>query len=301
MKALYIDGKLDLVEREVPLPEPGEGEVLVKVEAAPINPADLLMIQGLYPGVSEFPSRLGIEGIGRVARIGNGVDGLKFGDRVISLARTNWAERVSLSAAQVVPVPKTVDALQLAMLKANPATAHLMLRDYVSIGAGDWIIQNADNSAVSRHVIRLARVVDAFSVNVVRRNSLIAPLTEYGATAVGGDATARLADLLAYGGTAVNYGFLSGEPCHVTPDQLILRGLTLKGFWLAPKFGTMKPVEIRSHYDHLVQLFADGTLVCTGRGNLHHRPGPRRSLTCHARRPRRQDPNHGKEADRLRT
>ena len=94
----------------------------------------------------------------------------------------------------------------------------------------------------------------------MRRNSLIAPLTEYGANTVGGGATARLADLLAYSGTAVNYGFLSGEPCHLTPDQLILRGLTLKGFWLAPKFGTMKPVEIRSHYDHLVQLFADGTL-----------------------------------------
>ena len=46
----------------------------------------------------------------------------------------------------------------------------------------------------------------------------------------------------------------------MTPDQLILRGLTLKGFWLAPKFGTMKRVEIRSHYDYLVQLFADGTL-----------------------------------------
>ncbi|PPR75631.1 MAG: hypothetical protein CFH05_00619 [Alphaproteobacteria bacterium MarineAlpha3_Bin4] len=188
------------VEVDDPSP-PDAGEVIIEIEAAPINPADLLMIQGLYPGVSEFPSRLGIEGVGRVARIGNGVDGLKFGDRVISLARTNWAERVSLSAAQVVPVPKTVDALQLAMLKANPATAHLILRDYVSIGAGDWIIHNA-----------------------------------------------------------VNYGFLSGEPCHVTPDQLILRGLTLKGFWLAPKFGTMKPVEIRSHYDHLVQLFADGTL-----------------------------------------
>ena len=107
--------------------------MIIEIEAAPTNPADLLMIQGLYPGVSEFPSRLGIEGVGRVARNGNGVDGLKFGDRVISLARTNWAERVSLSAAQVVPVPKTVDALQLAMLKANPATAHLILRDYVSI------------------------------------------------------------------------------------------------------------------------------------------------------------------------
>ena len=64
----------------------------------------------------------------------------------------------------------------------------------------------------------------------MRRNSLIAPLTEYGANVIGGGATARLANCLAYGGTAVNYGFLSGEPCHVMPDQLILRGLTLKGF-----------------------------------------------------------------------
>ena len=151
------------------------------------------MIQGLYPGVPEFPSRLGIEGVGRIAKIGVGVDDLEFGDRVMSLARTNWAERVRIAAAQAVSVPKTVDVLQLAMLKANPATALMILREYVSIGAGDWIIQNAANSAVGRHIIRLAHAIDAFSVNVVRRNSLIAPLTEYGANVVAVDAD-NLAD-----------------------------------------------------------------------------------------------------------
>ncbi len=267
--------------------DPGPDQVVVAIEAAPINPADLLMIQGLYPGVTEFPARLGIEGVGRVTAIGDGVDGVSVGQRVMSLGRTNWAERVLLDAAQAIPVPDDVDVKQLAMLKANPASAYFMLRDFVALGSGDWIIQNAANSAVGRHVVRLARAMGVYTVNVVRRQELIEPLTALGANvvvvdgddlgervgeitggasirlaldAIGGGATRRLADCMADGGTVVNYGFLSGEPCQVTPDHLILHGLTVKGFWMAPKFGSMDREELRALYAELAGYFADGTL-----------------------------------------
>ena len=274
------------VEVEDPGP-PGPGEVVVEIEAAAINPGDLLMIRGAYPGVSTFPSRLGIEGAGRVVAVGDGVGGLSVGDRVMSLGRTNWAERVKLAEAQAVPVGEDLSMLQMAMLKANPATALMMLGDFVDIGAGDWVIQNAANSAVGLHLIRLARKRGALTVNVVRRDSLIEPLTEHGADvvivdgddlgervkvatggadihlaidAVGGAATRRLADCLADGGTVVNYGFLSGDACMITPNHLILHRLTLSGFWLVPKFGTMRPEELRALYADLAGMFADGTL-----------------------------------------
>jgi NADPH:quinone reductase-like Zn-dependent oxidoreductase len=275
----------DCVEVEDP-GTPEADEVVVVVEAAPINPADLLIILGKYPGPSDLPAALGIEGVGRVVAAGAGVTDLATGDRVMSLARANWAERIRIKAAQAIKLPAGLNVLQAAMMKANPATALLMLRDYVDLEAGDWIIQNAANSAVGQHVIRLAKVRGLHSVNVVRRESLVDPLTRIGADlvvvdgddlaervrdsggagaklaidAIGGAATLRLADCLADGGTVVNYGFLSGEPCMITPDQAILHGITLKGFWIAGLFRTAPPEEIRALYAEVARYLADGTL-----------------------------------------
>lgn len=266
---------------------PADDEIVVDIEASPINPADLLIIQGKYPGPSELPARLGIEGVGRITAVGKGVKTLAVGDRVISLGRTNWAQQVKLKAEQAIKVPADLDLLQLAMLKANPPTALLMLRDYVGLDPGDWVIQNAANSAVGRHVIRLARARGVHTVNLVRRDSLISDLTEIGADvvlvdragiaetvkvetggasiklgldAIGGGAAMRIADCLADDGTVVNYGFLSGEPCMITPHQIILHGITLTGFWLVKALREMARPDIESLYRELCGRFADGTL-----------------------------------------
>ena len=275
----------DWVEVENP-GAPEADEVVVAVEAAPINPADLLIIEGRYPGPTELPAPLGIEGVGRVLAAGSGVTDLAAGDRVMSLARANWAERITIKAAQAIKLPAGLDVLQAAMMKANPATALLMLRDYVDLKEGDWVIQNAANSAVGRHVIRLAKARGLHTVNVVRRDSLVEPLEAIAADvvvvdgddlaervrdkgaaeaklaidAIGGEATLRLADCLADGGTVVNYGFLSGEPCMITPHQAIVHGITLKGFWLAGLFRTAAPEQIRAIYAEVARHLADGTL-----------------------------------------
>lgn len=266
---------------------PGDDEVVVEIEASPINPADLLMIEGRYPGPSELPARLGIEGVGRVAAVGGGVTALAVGDRVISLPRANWAERIRIKAAHAIKVPEDGDVLLLAMVKANPPSALMMLRDYVELKPGDWVIQNAGNSAVGGHVIRLAKARGLRSVNLVRRASLIDRLKADGADtvvvdgedlgarvaaecggaeirlaldAIGGEATLRLADCLADGGTIVNYGFLSGRPCMLSPDHAIVHGLTLTGFWLRRGFEKMSQAEIREMYQEFSRMLSDGTL-----------------------------------------
>lgn len=266
---------------------PGPEEVVVEIEASAINPADLLILEGRYPGPPELPARLGIEGVGRVVAKGNRVDSLAVGDRVVSLDRANWAQRVRIPAARAVRMPEGVDVLQLAQMKANPPSAMLMLRNYVPLGPGDWVIQNAANSGVGRHVIALARADGIRTVNVVRRAEAIAPLREIGADivlvdgddladrvraetggagarlaldAVCGDATRRLADCLEDGGTVVTYGFLSGEPCMVTPHQLVLHDVTLKGFWMVKEAGRMTPAELHAMYRELAGRFGDGTL-----------------------------------------
>lgn len=266
---------------------PGPDEVIVEIEASAINPADLLILEGRYPGPAELPAQLGIEGVGRVVATGNAVDGLEVGDRVVSLERANWAQRVRIPAARAVRMPRDVDVLQLAQLKANPPSAMLMLRNYVDLEPGDWVVQNAANSGVGRHVIRLAGADGIRTANVVRRKEAIAPLEEIGADvvlvdgddlgermreatggsgaklaldAVCGDATRRLADCLEDGGTVVNYGFLSGEPCMLTPHQLVLHDITLKGFWMVKEGGRMTPSELHAMYRELAEKFGDGTL-----------------------------------------
>lgn len=266
---------------------PGPGEVVIDILAAPINPADILIIEGTYATRPDLPSPLGIEGAGRVVAVGEGVEGLAVGDPVMSLHRTNWTQRLRLPAEQVVKAPAGLALRQLAMLKVNPATAYLMLTAYRKLAAGDWVIQNAANSAVGSNVIRLAKAWGLRTVNVVRRESLVATMQGQGADvvlcdgddlaervhaatggadiglaidAVAGPATRRLADCLADDGLVVNYGLLSGRPCELAADQAIFHGITLTGFWLARLMRRKPFAELRSMYDELMARLAAGSL-----------------------------------------
>jgi trans-2-enoyl-CoA reductase len=265
---------------------PADGEVMVDIEAFPINPADLLTITGSYAVRPKLPATLGAEAAGRISARGAGVDDLAIGDRVIVLARDNWCQRRRVPAAQVLKVPPAADPLQAAMLKVNPATALLMLERYVALQPGDWVIQDAANSGVGTNLIRLAKARGVRTVNVVRRASLAAPLEGIGADvvvtdgdnlaervraaktgpirlaidAIGGEAVMRLAECLAEGGTVVNYGLLSGRPCMLGADQTIFRGITLTGFWLQKALTSMARPELEKLYTDLAARVADGTL-----------------------------------------
>ncbi len=275
------------VEVEEPGP-PGDDEVIVEMLACPINPAELLLIEGRYASKPPLPARLGIEGAGRVIEAGSAVTGLGVGDLVVSLDRSNWIQKLRLKAGQVIKAPAGIDVLQLSMVKVNPATASLILKDYVALRPGDWVIQNAANSAVGVNLIRLAAAQGLKTVNVVRRASLAAPLEARGADAVvvdgedlagkvaavtggapirlaidavAGPATLRLADCLADEGVVVNYGLLSGEPCMLRSDQTVFKGITLTGFWLAKMMRRMSRAELDALYGGLMARVADGSLA----------------------------------------
>jgi NADPH:quinone reductase-like Zn-dependent oxidoreductase len=266
---------------------PGAGEVLVDVVACSINPADILIIEGEYATKPTPPCALGIEGAGTVAAVGAGVTNLKIGDKVMSLGRTNWTQRIRDKAETFVRLPKEVDLAQAAMLKVNVATAHLMLTQYVELKRGDWVIQNAANSGVGVDLIRLAHADGIRTVNVVRRASLVDALKKLGADvvivdgpdlaqrvaketggaairlgidAVAGAATGRLAQCVAEGGTVVNYGLMSGEPCQIDAFQFLFRDIHLAGFWLAKLMRGMKFDEIQAMYGKLGARLLDGTI-----------------------------------------
>ncbi len=269
---------------------PAPGQVLLDILAAPINPSDFLVFQGRFGATPPpLPAPAGGEAVGQVAAVGDGVTNLKIGDRILALhaGRGNWRQRVLAPAAGVRALPAEADPLQLAMLAVNPATALHMLTRYVTLSPGEWLIQNAGNSAVGHCVIWLARQRGLRTISVVRRADQVAPLLATGGDvvlvdgpdlparvaaavdeqpvrlaldAVAGSATARLARCLAPRGTLVLYGLLSSPDSTVPASELVFRDITLRGYWFTPWFERASPEDRAALYAELGQLVVDGTI-----------------------------------------
>jgi NADPH:quinone reductase-like Zn-dependent oxidoreductase len=267
------------------LPAPGVGEALIAMLAAPINPSDVLTLTGHYGMLPPLPAVGGNEGIGQIVAVGDGIP-YPVGTRVLMpLGGGTWSTHVLAPAAALIPLPSEGDVLQLSMLAVNPPTASLLLSEYVDLQPGEWVIQNAANSAVGAYVTQLAHTRGLRVVNVVRRADALqgntasdvtlvdgADLAERVAAAtsgakirlaldaVGGSATDRLAQALAVGGTIVNYGALSGEPCKLSPGMLIFRDITLRGFWLVTWMRRATPAQLQALYADLTHRIAQGAL-----------------------------------------
>jgi NADPH:quinone reductase-like Zn-dependent oxidoreductase len=275
---------------EVDEPTPAAGQLLVALEAAPINPSDLLLIQGVYGIRPDLPARLGAEGVGRVVGVGDGVDPARVGERVIVLPtqrQTTWTERTVAAERDLVTVDDAADPLQLAMIGINPMTAHLLLTKYAELKADEWVVQNASNSAVGRYVVDLARLAGLRTINIVRREEAADALRAEGVPNVlvsgpdlveqvtallggeqlglfvdslGGSQSGELSGLLRPGSSIVAYSALSGRP-HVVPfQQLIFRDISLRGLWLHTWLTGAPQAEIDSAYRYLAGLVGDGTL-----------------------------------------
>ncbi|MDH4556883.1 alcohol dehydrogenase [Pseudomonas sp. BN417] len=278
----------DVIEAvELQLPPVGAGQALVKVLAAPINPSDVLTLTGEYGMLPPLPAIGGNEGVGEVLEVAADVGNLKVGQTVLlPVGSGTWRTHLIAEARQLIPLP-SADPQQLAMLTVNPPTAYLMLRDFVDLQPGDWVIQNAANSGVGSYLIQLAKIRGLKTVNVVRRDSAVAAVqaeggdvvlvdgpdlpkrvreatggapVKLGIDAVGGASTDHLASSLAEGGVLVNYGRMSGEPCQINPSSFVFRDVTLKGFWLARWFRQATPQQQTQLFGELIQLIASGKL-----------------------------------------
>ena len=176
----------DVIEAvEFDKPTLQSGEVLLELLAAPINPADVLTLTGDYGMLPPLPAVGGKEGVAKVVELGPEVDGLPIGQTVLlPPVIGSWATHIVASAKALTPLPNDADPLQLSMLTVNPATASLMLSQFVDLQAGDWVIQNAANSGVGNYLIKLAKIRGYKTVNVVRRESLATALQQQGADVV---------------------------------------------------------------------------------------------------------------------
>lgn len=270
------------------LPPLQAGQALVEVVAASINPSDVLTLTGQYGMLPPLPAVGGNEGVGRVMEVGPDVSRLSPGQLVLlPVGSGTWTTHLIADAAQLLPLPAGADPRQLAMLTVNPPTAALLLSEFADLKPGDWVVQNAANSAVGGYLVQLAKARGLRTVNVVRRESAGDAVRELGGDvvlvdgddlatrvkeatggakialgidAVGGLATERLSQAVMSGGMVVNYGAMSGEPCAISPGSLIFRGIRLRGFWLAHWFKTATAEARNGLFGELVRLIATGAL-----------------------------------------
>jgi len=271
-----------------PWPMPAAGEVIVKMRAAPINPADLNQIEGKYPVRAELPATPGFEGAGVVLVVGTAVKGLTSGALVILPHNIGtWRDAVAVKADELVVVPQGIEPVHAAMLKINPMTAWRLLHDYVDLARGDWLIQNAANSAAGRAVIQIARELGYKTVNVVRRSELIGelraeggdvvlvdsenlrhevedviagPPIRLGLNAVGGESALRLANCLAPGSTLVTYGAMSLQPLKIPNGLLIFKDLRFRGIWINKWYDNATPAQRMEAFQHLFKMAKRGHL-----------------------------------------
>jgi mitochondrial enoyl-[acyl-carrier protein] reductase / trans-2-enoyl-CoA reductase len=282
---------LECVEAPPP-PAPGPGEVEIDMIHMPLNPSDIMMTAGIYGGAPPpLPCDMGREGVGRVAATGADVAGLSVGDLVMPITAPTWQSRIVRPTEALIPLPPGIDLQQAAMLRSGPATAALMLRDYVTLEAGDWAIQNVANSAVGTCFAQLASNRGIRTLNIVRRMEAGAHLADIpgavviehvggpsdelkqkvedatsgdpvklGLDAIAGPSTDAIAQCLANGATLVNYGVLSKEPCQIYGGHLHFRGITMRGFWMSQWLQLSEPAEVQALYAELAQLMNDGVL-----------------------------------------
>lgn len=264
------------------------GQMRLQMLMAPVNPADLNVIEGKYPIPLTLPCTIGNEGIGKVIETAKNVAGIKPGQRVITIAKLgSWCEQRIVHQEEVILVPESIPIETAAMISVNPPTAWRMLHDFVELKPGDWMIQNAANSVVGRAVIHFAKRMGLHTVNIVRREELMQPLKDAGAdvvlldeerfsktvrdvtngaeiklgfNAVGGICAMEIAKSLAPKGCLVTYGAMGLQPLEIPNGLLIFKNISFQGFWLSQWHKQAQSYSVKTMFGNIFAILEKSPL-----------------------------------------
>lgn len=264
MKAIILTGPGIFSVETVPIPVPQTGEVLVKVEASPINPSDCAFLLGLYSSNKPLPTVPGFEGSGTVISSGGGLLAWRLVGRKVALAADKgpglWAEYTVVPAKNCIPLPDHIPFTLGCCFFVNPLTV-LMFMEKIKEGKHQAVVQTAACSALGKMFLKLCVQEKVPIINIVRKNEQIPLLESLGATyvlnstdenfdselkelskklnatvafeCVSGDITGRVMNALPDGSVLYLYGAMSMGPAGgINPGAVIFSGKSLKGLWL---------------------------------------------------------------------
>lgn len=278
---------------QVSVPRPGPGEVLVKMDASPVNPSDLALLAGGYLERS-YPFTPGLEGSGTVVETGSGLfPRLRLGKRVACSPNQGgdgtWAGYMITSAMKTAPLPDHISQKQGSMMLVNPMTAMAFIQ-IAREGKHRAMVNNAAASSLGKMLIRLTESQGISLINIVRREEQVDTLKELGAIhvlnstsesfaselkqlaekleatlildAVTGSLSSILLDAAPRGSTLVVYARLSGDPILADPGALITEEKEIIGFQLGNWLHT-KGILFKLRFINSVKRQLDSELSST--------------------------------------
>jgi NADPH:quinone reductase-like Zn-dependent oxidoreductase len=251
---------------EVPLTEPGKGEVRLKVEAIGLNRAEIMFRNGQYLETPQFPSRLGYEAAGIIDAVGPGTTGLRIGDRVSTIPSFPIGRYGVYGESAIVPAhaaahyPDNLSSIEGAAIWMQYMTAYGALIEYGGVKKDDPVLITAASSSVGLAAIQIVKSTGAVAIATTRGADKKAFLLEAGAghvivtdqedlvergmsltsgkgvrvafDPIGGPLLEKLAGVMASGGVIFEYGALSPKPTPFPLFPALAKGLTIRGYTL---------------------------------------------------------------------
>ena len=277
---------------DVPLTEPGKGEIRLKVEAIGLNRAEVMFRSGQYLEVPQFPSRLGYEAAGVIDAIGPGTTGLRVGDRVSTVPSFPIGQYGVYGESAIVPAhaaahyPANLSSIEGAAIWMQYLTAYGALIEYGNVRKDDSVLITAGSSSVGLAAIQIVKATGAVAIATTRGADKKAFLLEAGADHVivtdqedlvergmsltsgkgvrvvfdpiAGPLLIKLAEVTASGGIIFEYGALSPKPTPFPLFPALAKGLTVRGYLL---FEISKnPESLRRGKDYIYQGLESGSL-----------------------------------------
>ncbi|MCA0425198.1 MAG: NAD(P)H-quinone oxidoreductase [Proteobacteria bacterium] len=278
-----------LVPEVRPVPQPGAGQVLVRVRAAGVNRPDVFQRQGSYPpppGASDIP---GLEVAGEVVAVGPGVTRWNIADRLTALVPGGgYAEYCVVDELLALPVPRGLEIIEAASLPENYFTVWTNVFERGGLAAGEWFLVHGGSSGIGTTAIQLAKAFGARVIATAGSDEKVAACLALGADAginyrtqdfsaeawtltgkkgvdvildmVAGDYAARNIDCAAMDGRIVMIATLGGPMGTVDLRKIMVRRLTLTGSTLRPRTVAQKAAIARQLEEKVWPLFASGAL-----------------------------------------
>ena len=277
---------------DLPLAEPGEGEIRLRVKAIGLNRAEIMFRQGQYLERPQFPSRIGYEAAGVVDAVGLGVRGIRVGDRVSTIPSFSmgqygvYGESAIVPATAVASYPDSLSPVEGTSIWMQYLTAYGALVEYGQIKKGDQVLITAASSSVGLAAIQITKAADAVAIVTTRGENKKQHLLDAGADhvivtdkenlvervmaitsgngarlifdPVAGPYLEKLAEAAAPGGIIFEYGALSPEPTPFPLFPALGKGLSVRGYTL---FEIVKDPEKHAHgKQYIYEGLKSGTL-----------------------------------------
>ena len=282
---------------EVPIPEPGPGDVLIRVGAASVNFPDVLMLSAGYQHKPELPFIPGMEGAGTIERIGAEVRNWKPGDKVIFGVRPGaMAEYVRVpSSGNLLRMPEGWSWAEAAAFRVGAATAYHSLVHRAGLKKREVLLVHGASGGVGMAAVQLGKHLGAQVIATGSSDERLAAVREQGADLVvnlrtadfvavvkgmtdgrgadviydpvGGEVLEKSMHAAAYGGRLLVIGFTSGGPTRIMSNHVLIKGLSILGVRAGETVRRGPPALVQDYARELPRLAALGVM----RPHISHR------------------------------